>query len=242
VNQSASDDDELISRPSQVTQQLLELIARDNLRPGDPVPSEVQFSRELQVSRNSVRESYRALAALGVIEIGTGRRPRLMAMSSDVVSQVFGYALTTAQVTVSHVMETRRGVEIQSAQLAALRATKAQKDELREHVAEMRAAIDDHQRRIVADLAMHRKLAEASRNPLNTLLLDALHDPLKQSMLLDLGEQRTEAELIRIVDAHEAIVDRVCVGDAVGAGAAMSCHFDMSSNIMLRIGSDQEVT
>ena len=34
--------------------------------------------------------------------------------------------------------------------------------------------------------------------------------------------------LLRIVDAHEAIVERVCAGDAVGAGGAMALHFDLS--------------
>jgi DNA-binding FadR family transcriptional regulator len=53
-------------------------------------------------------------------------------------------------------------------------------------------------------------------------------------MRLDLGGGRSEAELIRIVDAHEAIVDRVCAGDAVGAGNAMAYHFDLSVNLPSR--------
>ena len=81
---------------------------------------------------------------------------------------------------------------------------------------------------MAADMAIHTTLAEASGNPLNPLLLNALRMPLEQLMHIDLGERRSEAELIRIVDAHEAIVDRVCAGDAVGAGAAMSYHFDLS--------------
>ena len=51
-------------------------------------------------------------------------------------------------------------------------------------------------------------------------------------MYVDLGPRRTESELIRLIDAHEAIVDRVCAGDAVGAGAAMSYHFDLSVNLL----------
>jgi DNA-binding GntR family transcriptional regulator len=31
-----------------------------------------------------------------------------------------------------------------------------------------------------------------------------------------------------VIDAHEAVVDRICAGDAMGAVSAMSYHFDIS--------------
>ena len=219
---------------SQVAQYLLDLITRERLRPGDEVPSEIQICRDLEVSRGSVREAYRSLAALGVLEIESGRRPRLKAMSPHVLAQVFGYALTTAQVTLRQVMETRRAIELQTAQLAARHANEAQRRCLRELVQQMRAALGDHTRRIAADMALHTTLAEASQNPLNVLLFGALRAPLEESMREDLGSRRSDAELIRIVDAHDAIVERVCAGDAVGAGAAMAYHFDLSVNAVIR--------
>lgn len=216
---------------------LLDLISRDSLKPGDGVPSEVQICKQLGVSRGSVREAYRTLAALGILEIESGRRPRLQPMSARVLAQVFGYALNTAQVKLSHVIETRRAIEVQGAQLAARHATDAQKRCLRELVAQMRAALGDrdHAHRMAADMAIHTTLAEASLNPLNSLLLAALREPLQQSMHRDLGGRRSESEIIRIVDAHEAIVDRVCAGDAVGAGAAMAMHFDLSLASLSRV-------
>jgi DNA-binding GntR family transcriptional regulator len=63
-------------------------------------------------------------------------------------------------------------------------------------------------------------------------LLAALRAPVEQVMSIDLGSHRSESELIRFVDAHEAIVERVCRGDAVGAGAAMAMHFDLSVGSM----------
>lgn len=230
-----------LQRPTlsaQVARHLLDLIAREHKKPGDIAPSEVQICRELGVSRGSVREAYRTLAALGILEIESGRRPRLRPMSASVLAQVFGYALSTAQVDSSHVIETRRAIEVQGAQLAARHITEAQKRCLRELVGQMRSALGDHDhaRRAAADMAIHTTLAEASQNPLNPMLLNALRAPLQQLMNIDLGERRSQAELIRIVDAHESIVDRVCAGDAVGAGAAMSYHFDLSVASRSRAG------
>jgi GntR family transcriptional regulator, transcriptional repressor for pyruvate dehydrogenase complex len=221
---------------AQVARHLLDLVAKEGLRPGDLVPSEVQICKTLQVSRGSVREAYRTLAALGILEIESGRRPRLQSMNSAVLAQVFGYALSTAQLNPTHVIETRRAIEVQGAQLAARNVTDAQKVTLKGLVAQMRSALGerDHQRRVTADMAIHTTLAEASCNPLNPLLLAALRAPLEQVMAIDLGSRRSESELSRIVDAHDVIVERVCTGDAVGAGVAMAMHFDLS------IGSKDE--
>jgi len=128
---------------AQVARHLLDLVAKESLRPGDFVPSEVQICKTLQVSRGSVREAYRTLAALGILEIESGRRPRLQSMNSAVLAQVFGYALSTAQLNPKHVIETRRAIEVQGAQLAARNVTDVQKVTLKGLVAQMRSALSD---------------------------------------------------------------------------------------------------
>ncbi len=211
-----------------VARHLLELVNRERLRPGDRVPSEVQIGRDLQVSRGSVREAYRTLAALGILEIESGRRPRLRAIDPRVLGQVFDYALNTAQVSVAHVIETRRAIELQAAQLAARYATEAQRRTLRELAAQMRSAGTDHARRVASDMAIHSVIAEASGNPLNSLLLDALRSPVEASSRIHFDDKRSESELIRVIDAHDAVVERICAGDPAGAATAMSYHFDCS--------------
>jgi len=211
-----------------VARHLLELVNREKLRPGDRVPSEVQIGRDLQVSRGSVREAYRTLAALGILEIESGRRPRLRPIDPKVLEQVFDYALNTAQVSVAHVIETRRAIELQTAQLAARYASEAQRATLRDLVAQMRSAGGDHARRVASDTAIHSVIAEASGNPLNSLLLNALRTSVEASARIHFDDKRHQRELIRVIDAHDAVVERICAGDSVGAVSAMSYHFDCS--------------
>lgn len=220
-----------LERPTlsaQVARHLLELVNREHLRPGDRVPSEVQIGRDLHVSRGSVREAYRTLAALGILEIEGGRRPRLRPMDSKALAQVFDYALNTAQVSVAHVIETRRALELQTAQLAARYASDAQRLCLRELVGQMRSAFTDHARRVASDMAIHSVIAEASGNPLNALLLAALRSPVEASSRMHFDDRRSESELIRVIDAHDAVVEAICAGDPVAAAAAMSYHFDIA--------------
>ena len=213
---------------SQVARHLLELVNREQLRPGDRVPSEVQIGRDLGVSRGCVREAYRTLAALGILEIEGGRKPRLRPIDAKALGQVFEYALNTAQVTVAHAIETRRAIELQTAQLAARYATDAQRQSLRELVGAMRSAGTDHARRVASDMAIHTVIAEASGNPLSALLLNALRSPLEASSRIHFDVNRPESELTRVIDAHDAVVEAICAGDPMAAAAAMSYHFDIS--------------
>jgi len=147
--------------------------------------SEMQLSRDLAVSRGSVREAYRILAALGVLEIGNGRRPRIHAVNPIALTQIFTHALHIAHATPLHVLEFRRGIEVHGAQLAARFATEAQIAKLRSLIREMRASLHDEARRVASDMAVHTTLAEASNNPLNSLVLTALHTAISQSLRQD---------------------------------------------------------
>jgi GntR family transcriptional repressor for pyruvate dehydrogenase complex len=220
-----------LQRPTlsaRVAEHLLDLVNREKLQPGDRVPSEVQLGRDLQVSRGSVREAYRTLAALGIIGIESGRRPRLRPVDPRVLGQVFDYALNTAQIAAAHVIETRRAIELQNAQLAARYANEAQCVALRGLVTQMRAAGSDHAHHAACDAAIHTLIAQAGGNPLNCLLLNALRTPAEASARIHFHETRHDSAMIRLIDAHDAVVERICARDAVGAGSAMSYHFDCS--------------
>jgi GntR family transcriptional repressor for pyruvate dehydrogenase complex len=211
-----------------VVQQVLERIRSNGLQPGDQMASEVQIGRELGISRGSVREAYRSLAVLGILEIESGRRPRLRTVTPEFLTQVFTYALTTAQVSLAQVLETRRAIEVQNAQLAARFASPEQRAALRALAADMRAATDSEERRVACDAAIHTLIAESSGNPLSSLLLGSLQCSLEESARMHLTASRGDREIARVIEAHEAIVERIVAGDPVGAASAMSMHFDLS--------------
>lgn len=221
---------------SQVTRYLLDLIAREQLKAGDLAPSEAQICRELNISRGIVREAYRTLATLGIIEIESGKWPRVQGLNSSVLTQIVGFALRTAHVNALQVLQLRRAMEIEAARLAAKRGTPAQFERLRECVADMQQAGMDHGRLIAADVILHRTLAEATQNPLFTLMIDGLRGPLEDSMAQGLKSRRTREEVLHVPDVHKMIVQRVCARDSDGAAKAMAHHFDLSAAAILAAG------
>lgn len=213
---------------SQLIRYVLDRIARDGLKAGDAAPSEVQVCQHLKVSRGTVREAYRSLAALGILQIESGKRPRVSGLDASALTQIVAFALSTAHVNAAQVVQLRRAVEIEAARLAAQHGTESQFDLLRECVAAMELAGTDHERIIAADVALHEALAEATHNPLFTLMIKGLHGPLEDSMAEGLRGQRSRAGLLEVPKAHKVLVQRICARDADGAAKAMVRHFDIS--------------
>jgi DNA-binding FadR family transcriptional regulator len=221
---------------AQVTRYLFDLIARERLQPGDLVPSEVKICRDLSVSRGIVREAYRTLATLGILEIESGKAPRVQGLNSSVLTQLIGFALRTAHVSAPQVLQLRRAIEIEAARLAAQHGTSEHFERLRECVADMRQAGADHERLIVADVALHTTLAEATQNPMFTLMIEGLRGPLEDSMAQGLKSRRTREEVLHVPEVHKAVVQRVCARDGEGAAKAMAYHFDLSAAAILGAG------
>lgn len=222
---------------AQVTRYLLDHIASEGLKPGDPMPSEVKITHDLNISRGIVREAYRALATLGILEIESGKTPRVQSLNASVLMQMIGFGLRIAQIDPAQVLQLRRAVEIEAARLAAQHGTPAQFQRMQECVDAMRDAGTDYARMTTADMTLHTVLGEATGNPLFALMLAGLRGPLEESMVQGLKSRRTREEVLRVPDIHEAVVKRICARDAEGATQAMVRHFDVSIAAILKAGT-----
>src|SRR5665213_458892 len=100
-------------------------IRDEGLKVGDPMPGEVTFAERLQVSRAVVREAFRSLATLGIINIGNGKRARVGGSETWVLSAVFDHAVFTGAVSIPQIFDVRRALETRSVALASMRRSKA---------------------------------------------------------------------------------------------------------------------
>ena len=73
-------------------------IRANGLEPGDVLPSENAFALELGVSRAVVREAFRSMAALRLIDIGNGRRARVSTVDAGALALLLDHVVHTDQI------------------------------------------------------------------------------------------------------------------------------------------------
>lgn len=216
--------------PERVMQALLELIRGGAYPAGSRLPSETAMAERFGVSRTVIREAVSRLKSEGLVESRQGSGVFVREAGLDAPFRIDPSAADSVQ-QVLQIAELRRGLEAESAALAAERATPAQIREIRACL----QAIDDDVAAggdgVAADIDFHRSIARATGNPHFVALWDFLGRFLKGSIRLTRAwEARAEATRIAVEEEHRAMVDAIASKDPEAARAAARKHMEMSSH------------
>jgi len=211
-------------------------IREHRLAPGDALPGESAFALQLGVSRAVVREAFQSMAALKLIDIGNGRRPRVSAIDRSVLGMVLDHAAQTDQTSIQQIYDVRRTIELRTVALAALRREDADAAEIARLAGAMRADFYEPAKVMEHDIAFHEAIAEASRNKLFAVLVGAFQVITRQTWPIGWNSRGTDALRMASVEGHEAIARAIAAQDPRVAEAAMAEHFDASVMALLGAG------
>lgn len=208
-------------------------IRGSRLKVGDTLPGEAYFAGELSVSRAVMREAFGALAALRMIDVGNGRKPRVGAMDGSVLGAALDHGISTAQIGVADVWDVRRTIEQRTAMLAAENRTDQQAAAIHALVDEMAAQVDD-QAPTEHDIAFHTLIAEASGNPLFVAIVRSFEGLMVVAVPEAWKTRVTAEQRHSIIANHRALADAITARDPQAALIAMNGHFDASVGALLR--------
>ncbi|MEQ8671882.1 MAG: FadR/GntR family transcriptional regulator [Aggregatilineales bacterium] len=210
----------------QAIDELTTYIQSDNLQPGDSLPSMQYFTDQFQVSRSVVREAFRKLEARGIIEITNGKKATIRPITSEPLFEFFQHALQLQKDTVNEFMEIRRGLEIQSARLAAIRHSTEEMNQIRNILQQMIDNVLDVNRFSELDVELHLAIAKATHNKMLFHVIQSLRDAVKQTSVQGRVSRSTDEEIERVVVLHQALVSAIASRDPELAGRSMDDHFD----------------
>ena len=211
-------------------------IREKDLMPGDRLPSEAILSKELNVSRTVVREAFRSLAAMRIIELASGKRATVAQIDHGAMSLMIEHGVHTDQINVQQIYDVRRTIETRIVTLAAIRRSDAEATEILALADAMVRAVGDPTVLMEHDLAFHIALARASRNPVYLLLVGAFQGITRQTWPLGWKSRPTQASRDLMVSTHVDIARAVAASDPAQAVALMSLHFDESVRALLTAG------
>lgn len=221
---------EPIDRPrEQVEKQLRQAIISSALQPGQRLPSETQLAKDFHVSRATVREALRSLAANGLIskQQGAAGGSFVEAVDHESLAAVIATSMDTilklGRVTHTEVGGVREMLEVPAARLAATNATAEQLAELEElHEAEASPEVKGPVSGDL-DLRFHNLVAVASGNRVLSAMFSALvrvPGPPPDFDFVETGED-VRAELRR---QRRELLDALATRDPDAAGQAMARH------------------
>ncbi|BBJ43972.1 GntR family transcriptional regulator [Streptomyces antimycoticus] len=210
------------------------MIAKGELAPGQRLPAEPELCARLGVSRGSLREAVRSLAALGMLESRHGAGTFVSALRPG--QMLAGFAATVDVLPLDGLLElfdVRRPLEAQAAALAAARADEQVLARLRE-VQKRLATSEDEAERHALDREFHSTLCQAGGNEALAALADVLR--ARGSHYSIYGAP--EAETIRLASdlGHEALINAVAARDPAAAAAAASSHLSQTEVWLRRYG------
>jgi GntR family transcriptional regulator, transcriptional repressor for pyruvate dehydrogenase complex len=223
-----------------VANQLLEMIAAQQVRPGDRLPPEREIGEALGVSRTVVREAIRALTGKGVLSINSGRGVVVTQVNTDNVAEAMRLFIETrggyheeGPFSYDKIHEVREMLEVRVASVAAQRATEEDLEELRAAFEALTEAAESPELSSIRDVEFHRIIAKITHNELYMVMLDSIGH-----VLLKIREE-TLVKRARRQDAiafHRRILEAIERGDSEGAALAMSDHLQDSADLWRSIG------
>lgn len=210
-----------------VAEQLMAMIAKGKLKPGDRLPTEPELMEQFNVGRSTLREAVKSLVVAGLLETRRSSGTFVSESYADFLSRRLNWDMVFSKQDLRHIIEIRCALEEQAAALAAERATDAEIEKLAQLIEAIRDMSLGPEKAVEHDIAFHMAVAEASHNPmLFNLVLNIrqlLHGYIKSGYTRRGYTNQAEAD--EIADLHRPIVDAIRARRPYEAKKAMHAHF-----------------
>ncbi|MCC8122138.1 MAG: GntR family transcriptional regulator, partial [Oscillospiraceae bacterium] len=181
------------SLSAQTAERLYTMIAVEKkIMPGEKLPNEIDLSQQFGVSRTTLREAIRTLAAQGILEIRRGRGTFVSAQAGAMND--FGFSrLDRLRGQLQDLFELRQIFEPSAARLACRRATEEELAAILAQGAAVERCIRAGQDRTEADRKFHAAIVQATHNEFMMRLLPMINQAVSSAIAAgENGDQLAE--------------------------------------------------
>jgi GntR family transcriptional repressor for pyruvate dehydrogenase complex len=216
--------------------QIKKLIIDGKLQPGDKLLSERELAETLDVSRASVREAFSALEIMGVITIRPGEGSFVKQVSYEGMIEPLSFFLQIEFDDIVQLLEVRKILEVETAALAAVRATPEDLAEIKRALISMLEEVSAGGIGEVGDAAFHFSIAQAANNPILIRLMNTISDLLTKTF-------RTSRQKLFLIDnmptllhqSHYEIYEAIVARNPRLARRKMQEHLSMVEDFLVKI-------
>ena len=200
-----------------VVSTIKDLLIKRHLHPGDLIPSENELSESLSISRGSIREAMKILAAFGVIEIRQGNGTYISTSTNKKLLDPLLFSILVSEPDLEELVELRVMIECGIVGLIARHASKEDLARLETAYEAMEAqaakGITDIDALLATDLEFHRIMGEITENSLVRNVYGFVMELFSPTMRPGHG-----------LESHKKILEALVARDAEAAAAAVKEH------------------
>lgn len=162
-----------------IMQRITDALISGELKPGDKIPTEVEFSEKLGVSRNAVREAIKVLVAFGVLEIRRSEGTFVVEQYSPKLLNPLLYGLILSEHSMEELLEVKLAIANATLYLAILNASDEEIKTLRSYGEKFKEvmcdASADIEKKYEASKSFNLYLGEISHNRMMKQLDSIIH-------------------------------------------------------------------
>ena len=196
-------------------------ILKNQLQPGDILPSEAQLCQEIGVSRNVMREAIKSMELMGMVKACPGRGTEVMEFNMDFFLQhVMLFNLAGDDEHIRQMFQIRKTLELGFMRQAFDSIRPEQIRHMRELVERMRISWEESGVFSEEDRDFHLTLFSSVGNPVLNSLLNAIWAIDKDYEL-----EEKLPHLATSVNKHDAIVKGLEAYDYLSFARAMDQHY-----------------
>lgn len=231
-------------KPKKVSEEIVEqiktLVKTGKLLPGEQLPPERAFADMLGVGRPTLREAFKHLEALGLIEIRKRQGVFISNISSPMVSNPLLQVFREDPGMLPYLYEMRKDIEIAAAGLAAQRRTEADLAAIQAPVDQMETQLKAGSFSILDDIRFHMAIARATHNFLRVHIMQHIFD-ISSDFLENVSSKlgRTPTELSHVMEQHRHVFEAISDQDPQRSRMEMERHLDWVENQWLRVIGDE---
>lgn len=204
---------------SKLSEELLNYIRSENLKPGDRLPNESILAKKMGVGRSSIREAMKLLASRNIVTIRQGSGTYI-SQTPGIVEDPLGFSfIADKQKLAQDSLEVRFLLEPAIASLAAQNASEEDIALLRRLCQEVEDLVRLGQDHTQKDIEFHTAIALSSKNVVVPRLIPVINSAIP--LLIELTGNTLKQETI---DTHRALTDAIAAHNAAAAHDAMYLH------------------
>jgi len=209
--------------------QLEEMIVSGILREGTRLPSERDLALKMGVSRPKLREALKSLETDGLIEVRRGEGTFVAALIGAAMSPALIRLYSKHEAAFRDYLEFRREQESFAATLAAERATREDRQTLRETVAELERTheMEDRAASMEADVRFHQAVVDASHNSLMVHTMRSIYALMRSHVFYNRDYLHAiDGTGQALLDQHRAIAAAILEAQPEAAADAAARHIE----------------